>query len=321
MLDGDRLGVARPHGLTSSCYCKSYAMGKFADRIRAAHNQPEAMLALAEGIDEILSALSTSPAPSPSDEWGDWAGRNAAGGVVGTAGESGSGSDPRHFDVIEVKVDPRELEEAREDEHQAEVNWERLNARGRQEGQSPQDWEQELIEARDAMQRAQGRRRLLEDPGSIVQNAGFIEGTGEVTRTVETADGQLVVDLPPADAQRRAARRKLAEAVGLPGFFPNIFRTGQPAEDIIHAFEVGGPIWLNANGKFEGQPPVIMQMPVMVRRAMVEDVKQDSPRLAHEFAREVLKDYDELGNLSATGDNIDRVTEWGGQPYTGVGDN
>jgi hypothetical protein len=290
MLDGDRLGVARPHGLTSSCYCKSYAMGKFADRIRAAHNQPEAMLALAEGIDEILSALSTSPAPSPSDEWGDWAGRNAAGGVVGTAGESGSGSDPRHFDVIEVKVDPRELEEAREDEHQAEVNWERLNARGRQEGQSPQDWEQELIEARDAMQRAQGRR-------------------------------QLVVDLPPADAQRRAARRKLAEAVGLPGFFPNIFRTGQPAEDIIHAFEVGGPIWLNANGKFEGQPPVIMQMPVMVRRAMVEDVKQDSPRLAHEFAREVLKDYDELGNLSATGDNIDRVTEWGGQPYTGVGDN
>jgi hypothetical protein len=276
-------------------------MGKITDRIRAARSQPEAMLALAEGIDEILNALASSPVhPPEDDQWGNWAERNATGAA--SAGESGFGSDAHPFEAVQVKVDPRELEEAREDQRQAEINWERINAAGRQEGQTLQDWQDELVLARDAMARAQGRVRLLEDPGAIVQG------------------GRVIVDLPPVDAKRQAARRKLAEAVGLPGFFPSIFRTGEPAEQIIHSFELGGPLWLNANGKFEGQPPVIMQMPANVRQAMVADVMLDSPRLGHEFAREVLKDYDELGNMQATGDNIDSVVARGGQPYQGKGD-
>jgi hypothetical protein len=302
-------------------------MGKITDRIRAARSQPEAMLALAEGIDEILDALASSPVhPPEDDQWGNWAERNATGAawppqgtLAGGAGESGFGSGAHPFEAVQVKVDPRELEEAREDQRQAEINWERINAAGRQEGQTPQDWQDELVLARDAMARAQGRVRLLEDPGAIVQGAGFIEGVGEVTHTSEEG-GRVIVDLPPVDAKRQAARRKLAEAVGLPGFFPSIFRTGEPAEQIIHSFELGGPLWLNANGKFEGQPPVIMQMPANVRQAMVADVMLDSPRLGHEFAREVLKDYDELGNMQATGDNIDSVVARGGQPYQGKGD-
>lgn len=302
----------------------------YADRIRQAKSQPEAMLVIAEGLDELLSRVEAAGPPIPSSEWETWGtsentGADAAGGqavndgrVSPAVGSSSPVADAHPFDVIKIVVDPAELAAARDNAHQAEINFEALRSRGPQAGQGAQMWEQELNDTVMAMKRAQARVRQLEDPGGILNHAGEIPGQRDNTVTVSEGDG-LIVEMAAVDERRKTARQKLARAINLPSYFPTIWRTGQAAEDLIHAFELGGPIWLNANGRFDGQPPVIMQMPEAVKRAFVEDVRQDSERIAYDLARELFKGVDE-GHLDISGQAVDGMLSFGGTPYSGKGD-
>jgi hypothetical protein len=274
-----------------------------ADRVRAAKSPQEAMLAVAEALDQLLAR---EPAKA-DDGWGSW----------GTAADAaptgpGTGGDPEPFAVIKPKVSEQEIREAEEQLHQAEINFEAAHASDLTEA--------ERNEVVMELKRAQAKLRFLqgEAEGGIIANAGYIPGAGEATVTREE-NGQIVVDLPPVNDARKAARRRLAEAIDLPGFFPVIFRTGPPRDQILHAFEVGGPLWLVNVGKEDGQVPVIRQLPFNVRQAMVEDLRLDSERLAHELATDILNDVDPV-HLDVSGQNIDGVIAHGGTPYQGKGD-
>jgi hypothetical protein len=287
---------------------------KYVDRIRQAKSLQESLLVLAEGIDAVLDAQAAGPSTmGPESEWGDWPSswQNEAAAVT-----TPQQDDP--FGVTQVKVSPEELALARNVAHEAEIEFEQLAARGHADGQSAESWQAELQQARDFMWRCQAHVRQLEDPGAILNHAGEIPGQREALNTTEE-NGQVIVELPPADEARRAARLRLAEAIDLPGYFPVIYRSSPMRDELNKAYSVGGPLWLNAVGKFEGQPPVIMQLPPAVRTAMVEDVRQDSARIAFDLGRELFKDADP-DTLDISGQNIQAVAERGGQVYTGKGD-
>jgi hypothetical protein len=169
------------------------------------------------------------------------------------------------------------------------------------------------------MWRCQARVRQLEDPGAILNSAGEIRGEREITRTSEE-NGQIMVDIPAADAARKRRARKLAEAIDLPGYFPNIYRAEPMRSEIIKAYTLGGPLWLNAVGQFENQLPIIMQMPMNVRQAMVADVRKDSDRIAYDLARDIFKDSDTDKILDISGQNFDSMIEAGGTVYQGKGE-
>jgi hypothetical protein len=282
---------------------------KYADRIRQAKTSQEAILVLAEGIDAVLAAVQAAGPPTGFDSsWGEW-----------PSDTNRAAPSPQPFEVIDVKVDPRELAEAQDAAHQAEIDFEQIHARGPLAGQNTEQWTQELADARDFMWQCQGRVRLLEDPGSIINHGGEIAGEKEITSTTEE-NGQTMVDIPRVDEARQEARRKLAEAIDLPGFFPNIYRDEPQRSDLIKAYMLGGPLWLNAVGQFDGHLPVIMQMPVNVRQAMVADVRLDSERIAYDLARDIFKDADTDNILDITGQNVDSMITRGGATYQGKGD-
>jgi hypothetical protein len=275
-----------------------------ADRVRAAKSPQEAMLAVAEALDQLLAR---EPAKA-DDGWGAWPVEDRDDHEVDPNGFGTA--EP--FAVIKPKVSDAEVRAAEEELHQAEINFEAAHASNLTE-------EERAVVVQE-LKRAQAKLRFIQGEleGGIVNNAGFIPGSGEATVTREE-NGQIVVDLPPVDDTRKAARRKLAEAIDLPGFFPMIFRSGPPRDQILHAFEVGGPLWLSNVGKEDGQVPVIRQLPFNVRQAMVEDLRLDSERLAHELATDILNDVDPV-HLDVSGQNIDGVIAHGGTPYQGKGD-
>ena len=291
----------------------------FANRVRQAGSTPAAFLIIAEGIDRVLEQLAARPTHMAEDGWGAWGGSSWSEGPADAGSQGQQAAAPSSpFEPIKVVVDPADLERAREAQKVAETNFERISARGQDAGQSPADWRREREDALHAMRAAQAKVRQLEDPGEIMPNAGFVPGEGEATRTSEV-DGQIVVDLPDVDEQRKAARRKLAEAINLPSFFGPLYQQPEVAEQLIHSYEVGGPLWLNAVGKEDGKVPVIMQMPTNVRQAMVADVHMDSPRLAWELGREILKD-EGSDTLDVSAGFISSLVDHGGTPYAGKGD-
>lgn len=266
----------------------------YADRIRQARSQPEAMLIIAEGIDEILSSR---PAER-GDEWSAWPGTYPDEGKAPAT----PSTELTPGTAIDAPVDEAALEQARNDLAALEANFERVRNGGTQAM---------IHQAAEQMQRAQARVRLFENPGQIL----VPRPKDDVIKVTYEGD-TVTVDLPPPDEARREARRALAESIDLPGFFPPAQRTDR--EGILHAFEHGGPLWLAAIGSYDGSTPIIKQLPHAVKHAMVADVQIDSASAAEDFSHYAFyMDDDEGTTLDIASSNIDSVTATGGTPYRG----
>lgn len=94
-------------------------------------------------------------------------------------------------------------------------------------------------------------------------------------------DGPVVEFRFPAPSDTKAQARRDFEA-------NNLRLAGalnDPAQDWNALYVKAGPFWL-----YQHNRELVMTYPAHVRRAMVNDVAEDSPKLAYEMARDVLKE-------------------------------
>lgn len=215
------------------------------DDVRTARSPQEAMLALAEGLDAVLDALTDQA--NAEGQWGTWAtpDEHVPQGVVAMAGQSLDNA--KEIAAVEVAIaaatDP---EDAR------------------------------ALEA---------RLRLLKDDGRALD----INAPAGLMPTVEESADSATLVIPAPSKAKKDRRLALAHEWKLHEFLP---LTDFEAAD---AYAKGGPQWLYGYDR-----DAVMQMPYAYRQAMVEDVLEDSPRAAHEMARDILKDTG-TGNSAVAG--------------------
>lgn len=197
------------------------------------------------------------------------------------------------FEPIEVPIDEAEVARL---ESLLVVQGDQLEAIRR--GGKPIDIQNAMME----YESTRAKLRLAKDPGKIMPVSGDQVGDPEHFFQVEGVDlsilpfqqsielGGMVVNLPPATDAQKKARRAVAEAIDLPGFFPAVQRQSDEArEEIIDNFVKGGPLWLYMGDEFGRE--ILMSMPDHAKRVMVNDVAvYGDVRVSHEFARDVLKD-------------------------------
>lgn len=132
----------------------------------------------------------------------------------------------------------------------------------------------------------QAKLRLLRDEaGEKVYNSESAGG-GDVGNHVPegvqptvSSDGDTGdVELLPPTPEREVERRRWAHQVNLEDFIP----LGRI--EASEAFAKGGPMWL-----ILGNRDAVMQMPFEYRQWLVQDIEKDSPRLAQEIGRDILK--------------------------------
>lgn len=122
--------------------------------------------------------------------------------------------------------------------------------------------------------------RLLTDSGGVIEpvradgQRPVVNGNGEAT----------IVDIPPASAQRQAERFAWAMNHKL-----HEFLNGFTAEQAAEEFSKGGAWWLYLSNR-----DAVMAMPDRWRVELVDDIAIDSPAAAHETARDVLKDTEQM---------------------------
>lgn len=135
----------------------------------------------------------------------------------------------------------------------------------------------------DAERVRQARARLAQDkPGQYISDT---LAAGNAAKIGQTGDDSAIVDLPPVDDERKATRREFAKQIGIPGQYPTF-----PEEDILHAYELGGPMWLYLNDR-----DFVMKLPDVYRQQMVLDVMQDSERDGTNMGRDILKSTTLMG--------------------------
>lgn len=101
----------------------------------------------------------------------------------------------------------------------------------------------------------------------------------------EAADAELEVDVPPPSLSKMITRLRFeAQALHI-GEYLN-----DDTEDWSAAYAKGGPVWLYTNNR-----ELVMSLPESTRAAMIEDVIEDNPELAHEMSRDILKQAGETG--------------------------
>lgn len=143
----------------------------------------------------------------------------------------------------------------------------------------------ESIAARQRLQ-AEGRGRYREDPL-----------TTEFKPEAETPDAGLrEVAAAPVSAEKQERRAKLAvTALELDLNFRQ--------DGLDTAYMKGGPAWLysTADGR-----KFILGLPYHVRQAMVNDIEEDSPSAAAEFARDVLmaRSDEQISNMVSIAEDV-----------------
>ncbi len=139
-----------------------------------------------------------------------------------------------------------------------------------------------LAEAIDTLV-AQQRDREAEWDEALTWDATPVRDPHDFTPLPDVrarVEGGEVV-LPPASPERQAERERWARSVNLASFEPLML-----PDDFYDAFAKGGPRWLYYQ---EGGRKLIMQMPEWTRRALVQDVAQDSTAEAQEIGADILK--------------------------------
>lgn len=150
---------------------------------------------------------------------------------------------------------------------------------------------------RELMQAATGdERRALEAQLRLAEDGGVIPGayvTEGVTEAVTVTEDEILVELPPADPQRQAARRAWAQQVRL----GTLCDPPMNEELAVETYVKGGPLWL-----YYGNRELACSFPIHMKQGFVSDVEADSPRTAQEIARDLLKaDLDEARGDAPTG--------------------
>lgn len=135
----------------------------------------------------------------------------------------------------------------------------------------------------------QAKLRLLKDDGAPMGE------TFDTTLRIEQDGDTATIHLPEADQARVQARYVWAQEHNL-----HEFLTSMDTPDLYLAFAKGGPLWLyhTPDGR-----NALLQMPVGWRQELIADIERDSPKLAHEVGRDLLKSEDSL----APGDAIDHI--------------
>lgn len=104
------------------------------------------------------------------------------------------------------------------------------------------------------------------------------EPTGLLT-VEEDENGDVTVVLAGVSDEKYASRRSFAENE------LQLHAHVDTEGDIIHAYGVGGPLWL-----YTGNRELVMSFPYETRQKMVMDVLEDDPDMAGEMGRDILKD-------------------------------
>lgn len=275
----------------------------YVERLKHTTSPQQAMLVLAQGLDDLQAQLKDSvPA---ADEWGSW--------DAVTSPEGGSPApvtaSPSPFEPIIIPVDPAEVERVQGEYDDANEHFEKVRLTGDKAM---------IMQAAARVEGLRGRLDLAKNPGSIMPVSGDMVGDPDKVFHVDLTPENIMVDLPPASPQRQVRRRAMAEQLDLPGFFPIVMRTTEEArQGLIDAYVKGGPFWIYMDNR-----DLIMQMPMWARQEMVEDVNEiGDVRLAHEFARDVMKTEDEKGGtLDIAEANIHSIADHGGAPFQGNGE-
>lgn len=283
----------------------------YSDRIRQAADPREAMQIIAEGLDEIVQALAAGSSSDSANGWGSWGG--GAGNDASTAERSTVAPQPSPFTEDLEARDFYAAKQAAPNPAQVAAAQERVLRLEDMFARTPTPQVGALLD------QAHAALSAAEKPGEYLDNSGGVIGTGEILRASEMPDGAVVVDLPPVDARRKAMRRELAAAIDLPGFFPPIMRsTPEAIEEIMHAYELGGPLWLYANRITPDEHDIFTQLPPAAKTVMVTDVMQDDQRQAWEFQRDIMKDEDAEGaTLGIAQDNLNGVMGGAQTPLRG----
>jgi hypothetical protein len=112
--------------------------------------------------------------------------------------------------------------------------------------------------------------------GSVqITQTGGEGGTSEVVFPKPSSEKYLV---------RSAFAKFQLKLHEYPEYFPN---DGTVWEDV---YAKGGPMWL-----YLGNRALVMSLPEHIKRAMIEDVEQDSPKDANEMGADILKFPGETG--------------------------
>lgn len=101
----------------------------------------------------------------------------------------------------------------------------------------------------------------------------------------EAADAEIEVEVQPPSVERLLARKLLEEQSIHIGDYLN-----DHSEDWNLAYIKGGPVWLYTNNR-----ELVISLPEATRKAMIEDVLEDNPEMAHEMSRDILKQPGETG--------------------------
>jgi hypothetical protein len=142
--------------------------------------------------------------------------------------------------------------------------------------------------------------RLARDEGGTIDNVGDVDTPSSFD--AQYGPNNITVTLPVADERRQAARRKLAIAARIPEYLDHL-----DEEDALTGFARGGPLWLYLDNR-----DVVMQLPVHVRQAFIQDVALDSAKDAQEMARDILKS-ESPGDPEQAIDAIDQISEADGR--------
>jgi hypothetical protein len=147
----------------------------------------------------------------------------------------------------------------------------------------------EAIDKLEARLDAQQAADPWDDTAWSTEDDGFVN-SGPVMEADISEDGSGEVNFKVASEEKQADREKFArEVLKLDQYYHNE-ASDIPGEDLIHAYKVAGPMWLYVSDR-----DCVMSYDENVRRHMAEDVLEDDPVAAFDFAKDVLKDASSEG--------------------------
>jgi hypothetical protein len=210
------------------------------DDIKNCPTPRDAIFLIAAAVDELRAKVEDLPNPDP---WG-----------------SNWDAVPEEFTVAQADVDEfRKSEAERKEAIHAEIRQveDKLNS-------APDEEEHKALSAKLTLLRDQLRDEQYIDP-TVEPKASVVERVGN----------EIVVNLPPADDEKKAKRRKFAEAIQLEESIEGI-----GPDD----YAKGGPLWL-----YYGNRDFVKTLPSTAHQVMIADVFDDDPEEARIMSADLLK--------------------------------
>lgn len=114
----------------------------------------------------------------------------------------------------------------------------------------------------------------------------MLDNTGAHSNIVADSDGDAMVDLPPVSPEKEATRRQFAaQQLKLVEYYGE-----EEGAAYVDSYVKAGPLLL-----YYSDRDFILSLGDDIKRALVADVEEQSPKEAQEMARDILKDMDAQG--------------------------